>query len=50
VSEYTLIRRPTDPLTKKPIEPAHKFEVSLESDAFSVEKSVVLSNPTRACR
>jgi arginine-tRNA-protein transferase len=40
-SEYANVKRPTDPLTKKPIEPAHRFEVSLESDAFSVEKSVL---------
>ena len=39
-SEYGQIKRPIDPKTKKPIEPAHKFEVTLESDAFSVEKSV----------
>ncbi len=39
-SEYSSLKRPIDPSTKKPIEPAHKFEVTLESDAFSVAKYV----------
>ena len=39
-SEYSHLKRPIDPSTKKPIEPAHKFEVTLESDAFKTEKFV----------
>ena len=37
-AEYSNVERPTDPETKKPIEPAHKFEVTLESDSFSDSK------------
>ena len=37
-SEYGNIARPVDPKTKKSIEPAHKFEINLESDSFSKEK------------
>ncbi|KZZ92282.1 arginyl-tRNA-protein transferase 1 [Ascosphaera apis ARSEF 7405] len=39
-AEYSNIPRPIDPSTspKRPIEPAHKFEVNLESDSFSLNK------------
>lgn len=37
-SEYASLQRPIDPRTKMCIEPAHKFEVNLESDSFSNEK------------
>ena len=37
------MKRPVDTQTKEPIEPAHKFEVTLEPDSFTEEKSVVLT-------
>lgn len=37
-TEYTNVKRPVDPSTKKPIEPAHKFEVTTEPDSFTQEK------------
>lgn len=37
-SEYASLERPVDPGTKKAIEPAHRFEITLESDSFSKEK------------
>lgn len=37
-SEYSSIPRPTEKKTKRPIEPAHKFEVTLEPDKFTKEK------------
>ncbi|KAI5299263.1 2-oxoglutarate dehydrogenase complex E2 component, partial [Ascosphaera pollenicola] len=39
-AEYSHIPRPIDPSTtpKQSIEPAHKFEVNLESDSFSLNK------------
>ena len=37
-AELSNIKRPVDPSTKKPIEPAHKFEVTLETADFSTEK------------
>jgi capsule polysaccharide export protein KpsC/LpsZ len=40
-SEYASLPRPIDPKTKKPIEPAHKFEVTIEGDSLSQRKSVV---------
>jgi arginyl-tRNA---protein transferase len=36
--EYFNVKRPIDPATKNPIEPAHKFEVSIEPDKFTKEK------------
>lgn len=36
--EYGNLKRPIDPSTKRPIEPAHKFEVNLESDSLSLSK------------
>ena len=38
-SEYESIKRPIDTLTKTPIEPAHRFEVNLEPDNGTEEKS-----------
>lgn len=46
-SEYASLRIPVDPKTEKPVEPAHKFEINLESDSFSKEKwDVFLSYQT----
>ncbi|KAL2360958.1 hypothetical protein RJZ56_006181 [Blastomyces dermatitidis] len=36
--EYTNVKRPRDPKTKRPIEPAHRFDVNIESDSFSQAK------------
>ncbi|KAF3480523.1 arginine-tRNA-protein transferase [Arthroderma uncinatum] len=36
--EYANLSRPINPKTKTTIEPAHKFEVNIESDSFSVAK------------
>ncbi|EFQ99259.1 arginyl-tRNA-protein transferase 1 [Nannizzia gypsea CBS 118893] len=36
--EYPSLPRPVNPLTKRTIEPAHKFEVNIEADSFSVAK------------
>jgi arginyl-tRNA---protein transferase len=37
-SEYADLERPVDPKTKERVEPAHKFDIKLESDFFSKEK------------
>lgn len=37
-SEYINIQRPINPKTKHPIEPAHRFDVTLEPDNFTEEK------------
>lgn len=37
--EYGNVQRPIDPRTQSPIEPAHRFEVSLEPNTFTEEKS-----------
>ncbi|GAD93427.1 arginine-tRNA-protein transferase [Paecilomyces variotii No. 5] len=37
-SEYENVKRPIDPETKRPIEPAHKFEVTTEGDSISQRK------------
>ncbi|KAK2806571.1 Arginyl-tRNA--protein transferase 1 [Onygenales sp. PD_10] len=37
-TEYANVKKPIDPKTKKPIEPAHRFEVNIESDSFSQAK------------
>ncbi|EEH23067.2 hypothetical protein PABG_05278 [Paracoccidioides brasiliensis Pb03] len=37
-TEYANVKRPRDPKTKRPIEPAHRFEVNFESDSFSQAK------------
>lgn len=39
-AEYINVKRPLGKKTGKPIEPAHKFEVNLEADNFTKEKSV----------
>ena len=39
-AEYASVNRPIDTRSKRPIEPAHQFEVSLEPDDFTAEKSV----------
>ncbi|KAK2873704.1 hypothetical protein FQN49_002143 [Arthroderma sp. PD_2] len=36
--EYSNLSTPVDPKTKTAIEPAHRFEVNIESDSFSVAK------------
>lgn len=35
------MKHPIDPKTKKPIEPAHRFEVNIEPAVFSKEKFVM---------
>ncbi|KAI9733590.1 MAG: Arginyl-tRNA--protein transferase 1 [Cirrosporium novae-zelandiae] len=40
--EYDGLKRPVDPKTKQPIEPAHRFEVTLEPDEFTEEKHALL--------
>ncbi|PKY01654.1 arginine-tRNA-protein transferase [Aspergillus campestris IBT 28561] len=37
-AEYDRVKRPIDPKTKKPLEPAHRFEVNLEGDSISQAK------------
>ncbi|KAJ5755551.1 arginine-tRNA-protein transferase [Penicillium manginii] len=37
-SEYSHIKRPIDPSTKRAIEPAHRFEVNIEADSPSQAK------------
>ncbi|KAI1833930.1 hypothetical protein DTO006G1_308 [Penicillium roqueforti] len=37
-SEYDHVKRPIDPATKLPIEPAHRFEVTIEGDSVSQAK------------
>ncbi|EEP81585.1 conserved hypothetical protein [Uncinocarpus reesii 1704] len=41
-AEYSQLQRPIDPRTKRPIEPAHKFEVNIESDSSSLTKLVIV--------
>lgn len=43
-AEYSLVQRPRNKNTDKPIEPAHKFEVSLEGDSCTKEKYANLSS------
>jgi hypothetical protein len=44
------VERPKNKKTAKPIEPAHKFEVSLEADSFTKEKyEDLVITPLRAC-
>lgn len=38
MSEYSRVQRPVSRKSGAPIEPAHKFEISLEGDSFSKEK------------
>ncbi|KAJ5688724.1 hypothetical protein N7462_003116 [Penicillium macrosclerotiorum] len=37
-TEYSNVKRPIDPDTKRPLEPAHKFEVNIEGDSVSQAK------------
>lgn len=39
-AEYSHVERPIDPTTKRPLEPAHRFEVNLEGDSVSQAKYV----------
>jgi len=39
-AEYNVVKKPVGKRSGKPIEPAHKFEVNLEGDNFTKEKSV----------
>lgn len=41
-AEYENLPKPTGKKSQKPIQPAHKFEVSLEGDSFTKEKHQVL--------
>ncbi|MCJ1407973.1 Arginyl-tRNA--protein transferase 1 [Ptychographa xylographoides] len=45
--EYQNIKRPINPRAKKPIEPAHRFEVTLEQDGFTEEKYRLFENYQR---
>jgi arginine-tRNA-protein transferase len=36
--EYDHVKRPVDPKTKKPLEPAHRFEINIEGDTVSQAK------------
>lgn len=42
------MKRPVDKWTKEPIEPAHKFEVTLEPDLFTKEKLMLMNNRLEA--
>lgn len=46
--EYINVKKPVDKWTKEPIEPAHKFEVTLEPDLFTKEKLMLINNPLEA--
>lgn len=39
-AEYDIVKKPVGKKSGKPIEPAHKFEINLEGDNFTKEKSV----------
>lgn len=39
-AEYSNVKRPIDPETKRPLEPAHKFEVTTDTDSISQAKYV----------
>jgi arginine-tRNA-protein transferase len=41
--EYKNVKRPIHPRTKDPIEPAHRFEITLEPDEFTNEKFAPLN-------
>ncbi|KAJ6160798.1 arginine-tRNA-protein transferase [Penicillium chermesinum] len=40
-AEYSNLKRPIDPATNRPLEPAHRFEVNLEGDSTSQMKHEV---------
>ncbi len=46
-SEYQHIRKPIHPGTKKSIEPKHKFEITLETDECTDEKSALRGTPSK---
>lgn len=46
--EYINVKKPVEKWTKEPIEPAHKFEVTLEPDLFTKEKLMLMNNPLEA--
>ncbi|KAL9104188.1 MAG: hypothetical protein Q9163_000840 [Psora crenata] len=46
-TEYGNVKRPIDICSKKPIEPAHKFEVILEDDSYTAEKYALFENYQR---
>ena len=37
-AEYSYVKRPKDPKTGEIIEPAHKFEITVETDSISQSK------------
>lgn len=37
-AEYSNVKRPIDPKTKRTLEPAHRFEVNIEGDTVSQAK------------
>lgn len=39
-AEYDNVKRPVDPETKRPLEPAHRFEVTTEGDSLTQAKCV----------
>lgn len=41
-AEYSNLKRPVDPATNRPLEPAHRFEVNLEGDSASQAKHELL--------
>ncbi|MCJ1280829.1 Arginyl-tRNA--protein transferase 1 [Xylographa opegraphella] len=43
-AEYQCVKRPINSSSKKSIEPAHKFEVTLEADTFTEEKFALFAN------
>ena len=49
-AEYQNIKRPVDPRTNEPIEPAHRYEVTLEPDDFTDEKSATLTPLSKRAR
>ncbi|KAL9127097.1 MAG: hypothetical protein Q9217_003972, partial [Psora testacea] len=46
-AEYGNLKRPSDKRTKEPIEPAYKFEVTLEADSYTAEKYALFENYQR---
>lgn len=40
-AEYAQVKKPIDTRSKEPIQPAHSFEVDIEPNSFTSEKSVV---------
>ena len=40
-AEYAQVKKPIDTRNKEPIQPAYRFEVNIEPNSFTPEKSVV---------